>query len=421
MLPRNHITNILKWLSIGASVGVMGGIASAVFLKALEVVTDYRLDHPKLVYTLPAAGLILGLFYEKFGKSIAAGSNLVIDTMHDRGGRIPFRMTPMVLVGTVLTHLFGGSAGREGTAIQMGASLADNWAGVFKNGQQLRQHFLAAGVAGGFGSVFGTPIAATIFALEFVSIGAIEYTCLVAALTASVVGDMVTRKLGIIHTIYPKAPHLDLDPVVLGKWIIFAISVALVGSIFIELVHTVKRFATQLFPRLPIRMAVGGTLVVILWTCSGTSEYLGLGTSGILRAFSESSVPIFAFAYKTVFTAITLGSGFLGGEVTPLFFVGASLGNVLAQYLNVPNALGAGIGMAAVFASASNTPLSLSVMAVELLGRDILPHVVIVCVIAYYLVGHRSIYPSQRATKDKSGALLNAATSLRDWQSKRRP
>ena len=405
---------LARWITLGAVVGVFCGAASALFLWLLALATDYRAGHEALVYTLPLAGLAIGFVYERFGASIKGGNNLVIDTLHDEGPQLPLRMAPMVLVGTVLTHVFGGSAGREGTAVQMGASFADGLAHWLKVTPAMRRQLLAAGVAGGFGSVFGTPIAGTVFGLEFVVLGRLEYGALVPALVASVVGDLTTRALGIAHTHYPAPPHLSLTPLLLGKWVVFAFAVALVAAAFIELTHFLKRQGELRVPRLPVRMFVGGALVVALWKLFGTSDYLGLGVPTIVRAFEDPTLPAYAFAAKLLFTAVTLGAGFLGGEVTPLFFVGAALGSVLAQWLGLPLALGAGVGMAAVFAAASNTPLALSLMAVELLGADVLPHVAIVCVLAYLLTGHRSIYPAQRVLHGKSGARLARPTALRD-------
>jgi H+/Cl- antiporter ClcA len=191
-------------------------------------------------------------------------------------------------------------------------------------------------------------------------------------------------------------------------------AVALVTAAFVELTHAIKKHGEKLVPRLPVRMFLGGLVVVLLWKVVGTSDYLGLGVPTIVRAFRDPSLPVIAFAAKLVFTAVTLGAGFLGGEVTPLFFVGAALGSVLARWLGIPIELGAGVGLAAVFAAASNTPLALSIMAVELLGGNVFPHVVIVCVLAYLLSGHRSIYPAQRLILGKGGTLLGRAMPLRD-------
>ncbi len=411
---------LLRWGALGAVVGVACGLASALFLWLLDQATAFRGGHPALVYALPLAGLAVGWLYDRFGAPIKGGNNLVIDTLHDQGPEIPLRMAPMVLAGTVLTHLFGGSAGREGTAVQMGASLADWISHRLGATKALRRQLLAAGVAGGFGSVFGTPMAGAVFGLEVGVLGHVEYEALVPALVASVVGDMTTRAVGIEHAHYPAAPALALSPLLLVKWVVFAAAVALTATTFIEVTHFIKRRAEARVPQLGYRMLLGGLALVALWKLVGTADYLGLGTPMILRAFEDPQYPAHAFALKLAFTAVTLGAGFLGGEVTPLFFVGAALGNVLARLLGIPLELGAAVGMAAVFGAASNTPLALSIMAVELCGSSVLPHAAIVCALAYVMVGHRSIYPSQRLRAEKAGAALDAMVSLRDW-AKRKP
>jgi len=412
--PRAPFVTLARWLVLGAAVGAIAGAASALFLWLLDLATHYRDTHEWLVFLLPVAGLAIGTIYERHGKSIKGGNNLVIDTLYDQGPELPLRMAPMVLLGTVLTHLFGGSAGREGTAVQMGASLGDWVSHRLRLPAGLRIEVLAAGVAGGFGSVFGTPIAGALFGLEFVVLGRIEHRALVPALAAGLTGDMVTRALGIEHTPYPAVPAVGLSLSVLARWLVFAAAVALVAALFIELLHLLKRLGERFLPRLGWRMAAGGVLVVLAWQAIGTSDYLGLGVPMIVRAFVDPALPEAAFAAKLAFTALTLGAGFLGGEVTPLFFIGAALGNVLARGLGLPIGLGAGVGMAAMFAACSNTPLALSVMAVELLGAGVLPHVLIASTLAYVLVGHRGIYPAQRLLRAKSGALLPSALALRD-------
>jgi H+/Cl- antiporter ClcA len=410
-----------QWTLLGVAVGILCGAASALFLWLLEQATRFRTAHQAVVYTLPLAGLVIGWLYERFGRSIKGGNNLVIDTIHDDGPELPLRMAPMVLAGTVLTHVFGGSAGREGTAVQMGASLTDWLSHRLRLSTRMRRQLLAAGVAGGFGSVFGTPIAGAIFGLEFVVLGHVEYQALVPALVASLIGDFTTRALGIQHTPYPAAPRLALDPLLFGKWILFAAAVAATTWAFIELTHFIKRQGERRVPRLPLRMLLGGLAVVALWKVCGTSDYLGLGVPTIVRAFGDPTLSPIAFAWKLLFTAVTLGAGYLGGEVTPLFFVGAALGNVLGRALGLPLDLAAGAGMAATFAAASNTPLALSIMAMELLGPGAFPHVVIVCAFAYVLSGHRSIYGAQRLRADKSGLRLMGVLALRDLSARVRP
>lgn len=412
---------LLRWASLGVVVGVACGVASAAFLVLLDRATDLRQAHPWLVYALPAAGLLIGLVYERWGKPIKAGSNLVLDTMHEDAPQLPLRMAPMVLVGTVLTHVFGGSAGREGTAVQMGASLADAIAHRFRASRDTRRQLLAAGIAGGFASVFGTPLAGTIFGLEVVAIGFVEYGALLPSLVASLVGDFVTRHLGVVHTPYPQLQHTPLTIAVFGKLCVMGVAMALVTVAFIELTHRLKALLEARVPRLPVRMLIGGVAIVVMWRLIGTSDYLGLGVPMIVRAFSDPGLPSYAFAAKLVFTAVTLSAGFLGGEVTPLFFVGATLGSVLGRWLGLPLELGAGVGIAAVFGAAANTPIALSIMAVELLGVGALPHVLIVTAVAYFLTGHRGIYGAQRVFRRKhGGARLAPPLALRDYRRPRR-
>ncbi len=405
-------TELGRRLGLATLVGVACGAASALFLWLLDLATSKRLAHEEIVFALPVAGLAIGAVYARWGESIRGGNDLVLDTVHTNAAAIPLRLAPMVLVGTVLTHLFGGSAGREGTAVQMGAGLADAMASRLRVPADLRRELLVAGIAGGFGSVFGTPFAGAIFGIEVLTIGRLEHRALVPALLASLVGDLTTRALGIEHTEYPEVASLALDPLVIAKWIVFAIAIAAATVAFVELTHFLKREGQRRVPSLPLRMCLGGLAVVGLWHLLGTSEYLGLGVPTIVRAFDDATLAEPTFALKLLFTAITLGAGFLGGEVTPLFFIGAALGNVLARALGLPLDLGAAVGMAAAFAAAANTPLALSIMAVELVGLHALPHVLLVCVVAFLLTGHRGLYGAQRIARRKTGAKLDPPVRL---------
>jgi H+/Cl- antiporter ClcA len=409
---------LLQWLALGIAVGIACGLGSAGFLALLERATHFRNEHDAIVYTLPLAGLIIGALYERWGGPIKGGNNLVLDTFHqDEGARkpLPLRMAPMVVGGTILTHLFGGSAGREGTAVQMGASFADAISYRLGLHHDTRRQLLAAGIAGGFGSVFGTPIAGMLFGLEVVWVGRLEYPAILPALVAALVGDFVTRSCGIVHTAYPQVAGLAMDPLLAGKWLVFGIAVAATSAVFIELTHGIKALLERRVRRLPVRMMIGGAAVVVLWKLVGTDDYLGLGVPTIVRAFTDPTIPWYAFALKLVFTAVTLGAGFLGGEVTPLFFIGATLGATLGHALGIPLELAAGVGLAGVFAAAANTPIALSIMAVELLGARVLSHAMIVCVIAFLITGHRSIYPAQRLWRLKNGRkMLPSVVAVRD-------
>ena len=412
---------VWPWALLSIFVGMLAGAASAVFLWLLHQATSWRESHDWLVFFLPVAGIGIGLVYESLGKGIEGGNNLVIDSIHDGGTKLPLRMTPLVLLGTVLTHLFGGSAGREGTAVQMGASLAEGISHRLLLGPQLRRHLLIAGVAGGFGSIFGTPIAGAVFGLEFVVLGRIEYRSLGPALIAALVGDLTARALGAEHTSFPLVSAVPMTPVLLLQWLAFATAIAAVTVLFVELTHAIRREGQRLLTRLPIRLFCGGCAFVGLWQTVGSNAYLGLSIPSLLQAFSDPRLPIATFAFKLLFTVITLGAGFLGGEVTPLFVIGATLGNVLARLLGLPLDLGAGVGMAAAFAAGSNTPLALSLMAVELLGGALFPHVTIVCVAAYLMTGQRSIYSAQRVVQSKlDSATMHGPTPLRELVERRK-
>ena len=388
---------LLRMAIFGALVGVACGAASALFLALLASATAFREAHESIVYALPIAGLAIGAVYERWGAPIRGGTDLAIDTAARGLGRLPLRMAPMVLLGTVATHLFGGSAGREGTAVQIGASLADDVAHRLGLAKEMRRQLVIAGIAGGFGAVFGTPFAGALFALEVTSAKRDDRASAVPAVVASLVGDIVCRALGAAHAAYPTIAPLALRPSTVAKAALVGSGMALATIAFVELTERLTRALQSSLPRLPIRMFVGGVAVVAMWKAIGTSEYLGLGLPTIARAFHDPTLPAHTFAAKLVFTSVTLASGFVGGEVTPLFFVGATLGSVLARWLGLPIELGAGIGLAAVFGAAAKTPIALTIMAVELLGLGVLPYAAVACAIAHLGTGDRGIYRSQRA------------------------
>ncbi len=392
--PRTR-TDLQRLLSLGsltllaACIGLLCGGASALFLVLLDLVTMTRVDDSWLVFLLPLGGLLTGLVYERWGASITGGTSRILEAVASGGPPVPLRMAPMVLFGTLVTHLFGGSAGREGTAVQMGGSLADQLTHrLGLNDPNLRRGALAAGIAGGFGAVFGTPFAGVVFAFELTRR---DHRNLWPCLVAAIVGDLTTRSLGVGHSIFPPVDPLPLDLSLLLRSALFAVAVALTAITFIELTHRTKHRLISLVPRLPLRMTLGGLVIIGLTLLVGTEAYLGLGVPVIEASFT-SEVPPESFALKLLFTSLTLSFGFLGGEVTPLFFIGATLGNLLASPLGLPLPLAAGVGMAAVFGAASKTPLALSIMAVELCGAAILPHVLLVTSLASLLSGRRSIY-----------------------------
>ena len=383
-------------LAAGIVMGLACGAGSAAFLLVLDRATRFREAHERIVYALPLAGLVIGAAYQRWGHSVRRGSDLVVDAMRNHDLRIPKRMAPMVLAGTIATHFFGGSAGREGTAVQMGASMADAIATRVGISGAARKPWIVAGVAGGFGSVFGTPLAGALFGIEVGGLRRAEYIALAPALIAALLGDWVTRHLGVTHTSYPALAPFALGPLSVGKLCVIGVVMGLTATTFVEATHRAKHWLEARVSHLGLRMFLGGAIIVALWKLVGTSDYLGLSIPLLVRAFSDPTLWAWAFAAKLVFTSVTLGTGFLGGEVTPLFVIGATLGSVMARLMGLPIALGAGAGIAAVFGAAANTPLALSLMAVELLGVSALVPVTLVTVVAFFASGKSALYPSQR-------------------------
>lgn len=392
---RRLSATLAKWTLLGAAVGVLAGLASTIFLFSLDWATRFRDAHPAIILALPAAGALLGFAYQRFAGDAAQGNHLVIEEIHSNQSRIPRRMAPMILLGTVATHLFGGSAGREGTALQMGAALADALRQALRLDRHDRRLLLMAGISGGFGSVFGTPVAGFVFGMEVQALGRIRYEGLVPCLVAACVGDLTARALGVPHAHYPLLPSTPIEPLLLAKIALAGLACGLVARAFIELTHVVKHLAERI-SRPWLRPVAGGFTLLALTALVGSRDYLGLSLPLAARAVHGEDVVLWAFALKLVFTALTLGSGFLGGEVTPLFVIGATLGHALGRLLGVDPAFMAALGFVAVFAGASNTPLACVLMGVELFGGGALIYSLTLCAVAYLASGHRSIYRTQR-------------------------
>jgi H+/Cl- antiporter ClcA len=419
--PREHLAlarYVLKWLAIAIPLGAAVGSAVALFLWLLDAATTTRWHHPWLLYLLPIAGMAVGAMYHYFGKSVEAGNNLIIDQIHEPGGGVPSRMAPLVLIGTIITHLFGGSAGREGTAVQMGGSMAGTAGRLFKFNRLDTRTLLSAGVAAGVGAVFGTPLTGAIFAAEVLAIGHMSFEMIVPCLIASIAGDWTNRSWGIGHTGYHIGAllqngivhsHPYLDWALLGKVAIASVAFGLASVLFAELTHGLGHVFKRVIPWPMIRPAVGGLLVIALALLIGP-DYLGLGVTApsgqvsIVSSFQVGGAAYWSWWWKILFTAVTLSSGFKGGEVTPLFFVGAALGNTMARLLHAPVDLFAGLGFAAVFAGATNTPLACTIMGIELFAggqADLLQsgfvvYLAVACFLSYLLSGHSGIYLSQR-------------------------
>lgn len=387
------LSNGFKWLLFCTILGVVVGSASALFLTTLNLATNYREQHNWIISLLPLAGLSIGLAYHYWGKEVVKGNNLLIEELQTPRKIIPLVMAPLIFAGTIITHLFGGSAGREGTAVQIGGAFADQITKIFKLEPRDRKIILICGISAGFSSVFGTPLAGAIFGLEVFVIGTLIYSAILPSIITAVIADVVCRLWGVGHTHYsivnvPQIGGINLL-LSLGAGIIFG----LVARSFSALNHRLSAlFGKIKYP--PLRPVIGGIILVAIIYFSGTTRYIGLGIPVISESFGLQE-PYYTFAIKLFLTALTLGAGFKGGEVTPLFFIGATLGSFLSFIIPLPVSLLAGMGFVAVFSGAANTPLACIFMGMELFGTTSGIYIALACVMAYLFSGHTGIYRSQ--------------------------
>lgn len=409
-------SHLLKWTILVIPVSLIVGSIVALFLWLLDKATIVRQQNDWLIFLLPFAGIIIYFLYGYLGKNSDAGSNLIMNEIHEPGGGVPARMAPLVLVTTIITHLFGGSAGREGTAVQIGGSMANLLGKWFRLDKEDIKIILMAGIAAGFGAVFGTPLTGAIFALEVLAAGRIHYNALLPCFIASVLADITCAAWNIHHTYYHisfnnvithNLPYIHFDFILLIEVIIAGVCFGLASYLFAGLSRNIKKYSNRFIKAKWIIPFIGGCIIIALTFILGTKDYIGLGVTNpdpqgvsIVSSFNPGGADYFSWLWKLVFTAITLGMGFKGGEVTPLFFIGAALGNTIAVLTGAPVDLLAGIGFIAVFAGATNTPIACTIMGVELFGGDYILYYAVGCFTAYYFSGYAGIYSAQHiATK----------------------
>lgn len=386
----NHF---IKWFFLSAISGGVVGLVISLFLKSLQYATVTRENNPWIIYLLPFGGALVSYLYLKYGGDSSKGNNLIIERINSGGGYIPFKMTPLVFLGTFITHLFGGSAGREGTGVQIGASISSKLGRLINLKGMDHTILIISGVSSGFGVVFGTPIAGTVFGLEVSSIGKMRYDAIIPCLISSFIGNQIAMLLKVQHTHYHMSGITD-NPSIFYKVVFCAVIFGLVSKLFSELTHYLKKYFSEKIPNPCVKSFIGGILIIALVLILNTRIYLGLSLDLLGNSF-ESKIIGYAFLLKLIFTSITLATGFQGGEVTPLFVIGATLGNFLSYIVNLPISFLSGLGMISVFCGATKTPLASFIMGVELFGAENIKYIFIACIISYLFSGKSGIYSSQ--------------------------
>ncbi len=407
--------SILKWLFLATCIGVIVGISTAVFLKLLNISISSAAKFHYYFLLLPAALFLSAFIVKTFAPDAEGhGTEKIIEAVHRHSGRINALVVPVKLITTIITIAMGGSAGKEGPAAQIGAALASTFSGLLRFGDQDRKKLVICGISAGFAAVFGTPIAGALFGVEVLFVGAMLYDVLLPSFVAGIVGYQVSSALG---TTYFHEP-ISIIPA-FSSYFFFKICLAglffgLCSLILIETLGLFEKLSHRLKIWKPLKGLIGGlSLILLTWLFS--TRYLGLGLETILSVLRGNAVPEGAFLIKTLFTAITLSFGGSGGIVTPIFFVGATAGSIFGSVLGFDMALLSAIGMVAVLAGAANTPISASIMAIELFGPQIAPYAAVACVISFLMTGHRSVYPSQVLSLAKSSSLIVAKGSeMRD-------
>ena len=387
-----YVTALLKWLAVGALVGGVGGFVGALFHLGVDCATNVRLAHPWILYLLPLGGVVIALLY-RLCRLEGAGTNAVIESVHF-GKKIPTLLVPLIFVSTVITHLCGGSAGREGAALQIGGGIGYRTGTLLRLGEKDLPLATLCGMSGVFAALFGTPLTATVFALEVISVGVLYYAGLLPCITASLTGYYIATVMGVEPTRFTVAMPALTWPT-LGLVTALAVGCALVSILFCRGLHITERLAERWLKNSFLRAAVGGLIIVLATLALGTTDYNGAGMDVIQRAVEQGQADGWAWFLKLAFTAVTIGCGFKGGEVVPSFFVGATFGCAAGGLLGLPPSFAAAVGLVAVFCGAVNCPIASVILSVELFGAGGMAYFAAACAVSYLLSGYCGLYSSQ--------------------------
>lgn len=396
-----YFRTFYRWVLVSVLTGAVCGLVGSAFSLTVTWVTRVRCENPWLIFFLPIGGVAIAAIY-RITRMEGKGTNGIIDSIHD-GGRVPVRLVPVIFVSTAITHLFGGSAGREGAALQIGGGIGHRVGRLLRLDDKDMRLVTLCGMSAVFSALFGTPLTATIFALEVISVGILYYSGFIPCLVASVTAYGISRIIGLAPMRYAVALE-PLELLMLVKVCVLAVVCALVSIVFCVVMHRTEQLACSKIENIYLRTSMGGVIIIALTLLLGDGSYNGIGTDVISRALTEGEAPDWGFFWKIMFTAVTIGFGFKGGEIVPTMFIGSTLGCVMGPLLGIPPQFAAAIALVAVFCGAVNCPIASIILSVELFGSGELLYFALACGISYMLSGYFGLYSSQKIMYSKTRA-----------------
>lgn len=397
-LKKYYIT-FFKWLLLSLIIGGLCGVTGTLFFYCISIATNLRQENTWLIYLLPVAGLVIAFAYSKADMKKDKGTNLVITSIRSQE-KVPLRMVALIFGSTTITHLFGGSAGREGAALQIGGGIGTRIGKRFRLSEREMSVVTMCGMSAVFSALFGTPLTATIFSMEVISVGLMHYSALVPCLFASILSYQIAKHAKVAFEVYHVTAFPKENLLTFGKVIVIGLVCAMVGVIFCMIMHKTAKLVQKYVKNRYVLVFAGGVVIVLLTKLLGTYDYNGAGGHIIERAVEGEAV-WYAWILKILFTAITLSCGFKGGEIVPTFFIGSTLGCVVAPLVGLPASLGAALGMIGMFCAVVNCPIASLFLSVELFGTEGLLFFAIVCVVSYMMSGTYSLYSGQKIMYSK--------------------
>jgi H+/Cl- antiporter ClcA len=397
---KRYAKTFIKWLICSIVIGTTCGAVGTAFHYSVEYVTGFRTENKWIIWLMPLAGLVIIFIYRASGIKHDKGTNLVIGSIRDPEDKIPFRMAPLIFITTVITHLFGGSAGREGAALQIGGSLGSSIGRLFKMDENDKHILTLCGMSAVFAALFGTPVTAALFSMEVISIGILYYSAFVPCALSATIAYAITEKFHITPTYFVLNQVPDMSLAVGIRVIILAILCAVLSIIFCMSMQTTSKIFKTVFKNQYLRIFIGGAIIAILTFILHSTDYNGAGMNIIEAAIHGTAKPE-AFILKLIFTCITIGCGFRGGEIVPSFFIGATFGCTVGSLIGLDPGFGAAIGLVCFFCGVVNCPLTSLILSIELFGASGILFFAIGCSVSYMLSGYYSLYSEQKIIYSK--------------------